>query len=269
MTLSMQIVLGAVLASLLALFSFSFRLLTARGALAQAVVGCLVFGLGGWQWAVPIVCFFLFSSLLARMTRSAKRPGSELFAKGETRDAFQVAANGGLAAGLVVPWFLTGLDLFYAGYVAAVAAAAADTWATDIGLCSGRRPRSIRTLQSVDPGQSGGITWVGVSGAALGALTVTFAALPWLQQGTVLVPIVAGAGFLSSVLDSVLGATLQIQYRCAVCCRMTERPSHCGAEAMRVRGRDWVTNDTVNFLASSSGALLAMLLCTLLIEAGP
>jgi uncharacterized membrane protein len=75
--------------------------------------------------------------------------------------------------------------------------------------------------------------------------------------------IVAG-GFLGSVIDSLLGATLQAQYRCAVTGRTTERPESQGVRNLLIRGLSWMTNDMVNFLAIlfaslTSGTVYALL----------
>jgi len=258
--LVIQLLLGGLCAAALALLSYRLRLLTRRGAFAQCAVGWLLFGFGTWQWAVPIVVFFGVSSLLSRLTRSGSRAGSELFAKGETRDEAQVAANGGLAAVLVLPWFLTGAEGFYVAYLGAVAASAADTWATAIGMTSRDAPRSVRTLQQVVPGQSGGITPRGVLAASAGAVGIALTGVPWLALHLVGIAAVTVASFLASLLDSLLGATLQLQYRCTICGQLTERVSHCEVLTQRFRGHDWCTNDTVNLLSSTAGGAGAVLL---------
>jgi uncharacterized protein (TIGR00297 family) len=220
----------------------------------------LLFAFGGCQWVVPIVLFFVLSGVLTRLTGAASRPGADLFAKGETRDELQVTANGGLASLLVVPWFLTGVDLYYIAYLGAVGAAAADTWATEIGMTSTRPPRSIRTLAAASPGESGAITPRGLLAAAAGGIVIALSASPWLGLQLAALGAVAGGAFAATLVDSVLGATLQIQYRCTRCGRKTERPGHCGVASRRWRGYPCITNDAVNLLASSSGAGLAVAL---------
>jgi len=257
--LAIQIILGGLCAAAFALLSFRLRLLTRRGALAQCAAGWMLFGLGTWQWAVPIVVFFAVSSLLSRLTHSASRAGSDLFAKGETRDEAQVAANGGLATLLVLPWFLTGAEVFYVAYLGAVAASAADTWATSIGMTSRDAPHSVRTFQPVVPGQSGGVTPRGVLAASAGAFGIALTGVPWLAIPSTGIVAVTVAAFLASLLDSLLGATLQLQYRCTVCGQLTERRTHCEVLAQRSRGQSWCTNDMVNLLASTAGGAGAML----------
>ena len=62
-----------------------------------------------------------------------------------------------------------------------------------------------------------------------------------------------------SFFDSLLGATVQAMYYCPDCDMETERPMHrCGTKAKTLRGISWINNDTVNFLATLFGGIVAM-----------
>src|SRR5260221_14353645 len=73
------------------------RWLTRGGALATLLVGFVVFGLGGGLFAIPLLTFFLSSSLLSHVGKEQKRAANARAAKGARRDAGQVSANGGAA----------------------------------------------------------------------------------------------------------------------------------------------------------------------------
>jgi uncharacterized membrane protein len=142
-----------------------------------------------------------------------------------------------------------------AGFVGALAAAGADTWATELGLLSHQKPRLITTWQPVAAGTSGGITPAGLAAGLGGALAVGLAWATlgggWRAVNTALI-----AGTVGSVTDSLLGATVQALYGCARCGTLTEQAVHtrCGEQTQLVRGYWWVTNDTVNALATLIGA---------------
>jgi uncharacterized protein (TIGR00297 family) len=232
------------------------RALTLDGAFGAAVVGGIVFGRGGLPAAGALLTFFSTSSVLSRVGTSRKGQGSLAQAKGARRDVWQVLANGGIATSSMV----LGRQRGGGGFLGALSAAGADTWATELGMLAGRDPRLITTLRPVEPGTSGGITPEGLAASWAGAMSV---GLAWslLGGGWRGVPLAVVAGVGGSLVDSWLGATLQALYRCATCDALTEEPLHrrCGQPAELVRGQAWVTNDTVNALATLAGAAIGSL----------
>ncbi|HMW37464.1 MAG TPA: DUF92 domain-containing protein, partial [bacterium] len=70
------------------------------------------------------------------------------------------------------------------------------------------------------------------------------------------------AGFLGSIADSFLGATLQAQYACPTCGKPTEKKQHCDEPTRQVRGLVWMHNDAVNMIASGFGGILAYIMMT-------
>ena len=222
-----MLLVGFALSVLVAATSVPLRLLTLDGAAAAVLVGTVVFGLGGWGQATLLAIFFISSSALTRWKRERKpHPEHRL-----GRTAGQVLANGAVAAGLAVAWSQTHSPVVAAAFAAAVAASIADTWATELGLLSSRRPRMITTWQEVQPGASGGVTWLGTAAATAGAGLIAGGA--WLLGVPGWIPWTAGVGAM--LLDSLLGASVE----------------------GRVRG---VTNDTVNFMATLFAAAVAALL---------
>lgn len=126
------------------------RLLTRDGALGAVVVGASVFGLGGWQPSLLMVVFFFTSSLLPRVLGRARQS--------ERRHFWQVMANGGTPTLAVWLAFLAPAlaERAWLAYIASLACATGDTWATEIGMRFGRQPRLILTGAPVPPGTSGG-----------------------------------------------------------------------------------------------------------------
>ena len=69
----LSILLSYAVALGIGLLGRSFGWLTMDGAIAAAVVGGSVFAFAGWQGALILMLFFLSSSLLSRLNRSARR----------------------------------------------------------------------------------------------------------------------------------------------------------------------------------------------------
>ncbi len=269
--------LGFLLAGLIGLIGWRWRALSASGAVGATVIGGFVFGFGGPTWAVVLVAFFASSSLLSRLGRSQKARNPRL-EKGGPRDLAQTLANGGAALLMALAVGVVGHDspcypYLALAYFGSLAAATADTWATELGLLSARSPRLITTGEPTPPGVSGGITPLGLVGSLLGGLfiglttflTIQAASLlttgAWFLQDAFLLITLPAAGFLASLFDSFLGATAQRLYYCERCQTPTEKNVHdCGAATRPLRGLTWMNNDMVNLLAASLGALVAILL---------
>jgi uncharacterized protein (TIGR00297 family) len=252
--------------------------LTFGGAAAAALLGTLFFGFGGLDWSILLLVFFISSSILSRVAKSRKAGLEEKFSKSARRDAGQVLANGGLAGIFVVfhaifpaatwPWL---------GASAALAAANADTWATELGVLNPSPPRLITTGKMVERGTSGGVSLVGLLAALGGAMLVAAAyILVWpgivplggvvslhvLSMAAAWFLLVTLAGVSGSLVDSLLGATLQAIYYCPACQKETEiHPIHsCGTVTSQVRGLGWLTNDWVNAACTLSGSLIALII---------
>lgn len=270
-----QFGLGLLLAALVAAAAYKLHSLSRTGAWAAVGLGTVIFGLGGLPWAALLLTFFVSSSLLSRLFKRQKASVDEKFSKGSTRDASQVLANGGIAGAAVIlqaiwpaePW------LWVAG-AAALAAANADTWATELGVLSPIAPRLITSGVKVEKGTSGGVSLLGFLSALSGAAAVAAVALlvwpeyagsPFAGAGARLA-LISLAGLAGSLVDSLLGATVQAIYYCPTCRKETERyPLHtCGTPTTRAHGWPWLDNDWVNTACTASAALLGGLAAGLL-----
>ncbi len=262
--------LAPLLGSAVALAARRRNALSSSGALGAAAVGTAVFGAGGVPASTLLVSFFGSSTALSRVPHP--RPlsltrerglGGEGVPAGPRRTLVQVLANGGLPATLAVWHGLRPSPRLHAAYAGALAAANADTWATEIGARSRTRPRSIVSGRPVEAGTSGGVTPLGTAASLAGALLIGAAYAAQARRPGAVARLGA-AGLAGSLADSVLGATLQAVYRCEVCHARTENRAHAHDSAppalARVRGLTLMTNDTVNLCASLVGALTGALL---------
>jgi uncharacterized membrane protein len=144
----------------------------------------------------------------------------------------------------------------------------ADTWATEIGAYSRTRPRMVTTFRQVETGISGAISLLGIIAAAAGSLFVSlFGWLSWNPARLLMfrpdmseLLAIAWSGFLASYADSILGASIQAQYRCKICGKQTEAQVHCDKRTEWIKGWKWVNNDVVNLMASLLGALFCWFL---------
>jgi len=264
------------LSTLVVLVAYWAKALSRSGAVAAWWVGTLVFGCGGFVWMGVLLAFFVSSSALSRLWAARKADVVAAFAKGGRRDWGQVLANGGIAAALAVAVCVLGkanalYPLLAFAYYGSLAAATADTWATEVGVLD-PSPRRITDGTVVAPGTSGGVSTSGIAaslagGAFIGITVFTLVQMAaritlghFLWQEWVVIPATALAGLLGSLADSLVGATVQAVYWCPTCAKETERAVHrCGTRTTYHRGWRWCSNDVVNFVGAFVGGIIAAL----------
>jgi uncharacterized protein (TIGR00297 family) len=266
--------LAVSVAALLAVRARKRQTLTTDGAAAGFVVGfCLVAtGLRG----MVLVFFYQLGSWATKYQKPAKARVDESVEHHSVRGARQVLAVSAAAALLsLYHVFLYGPErpisfLLHPGpsrLACAVLAhhctSLADTWASELGMVlsagtsTGSSPVLItKPWRRVPVGTNGGITWAGTAcslagGLVIAALTVAMDAVsgieivqPWriLAYGT-------ACGGLGSVLDSLLGATVQVTYFDDLTRRVVSSRT-ATPNAKHVSGVDLLTNEQVNLVST-------------------
>lgn len=223
--------LGLTLA--LAVCAWGLRAITATAALTGVLltfVLCLAAGPGA---LFPVLIVFLLTYATTRTGRRKK----ERLGTGERRHGrgpLQILANIGAATLCAAPLIVTAQAryILLAGASAALAEAAGDTVSSELGQAFGGTPRLITSFRRVAPGQDGGITTAGTVFSLI-AIYMVCAACLW---SGLLLPryfwTVFAAAFFGTIVDSLLGATL-------------ERPGRLG-------------NNSVNFTSTVFAAALAI-----------
>ena len=263
------------LATLMCVRGYRKGSLSASGAALAFVVG-LISCTASVRFGLTLITFFVASSKATRIGAARKRKLEDGHQEGGNRNWVQVAANGGLGTALAAcflwstrqqgaapeqplcfgaqPW----CTLLQAAYMCHYACCNADTWASEFGVLSRHRPWLVTSGASVPPGTNGGVSVVGtgasvagglliglvfwVLGAALQPAAAAAAASPLPPQWP-LVPLGAAAGFLGSMADSLLGATLQFSGWSERKGVVVERP---GEGVRHISGWDVLDNHQVN-----------------------
>src|SRR5712692_1734915 len=203
------------------------------GALAGGLACFLLFASAGPTAFATLAVLFLMTWVATRLGYRRKL-ALGLAERREGRNAWQILANLAVAALGSFVFGATGNRVWLVAMVAALAEAATDTVASEIGQY--RRPdaRLITTWERVPAGTDGGITIPGsITGMAAGlAIAVVATAGGMVPLSQLWIPV--AAGFTGMLIDSVLGATLQ--------------------------RRGWINNQAVNFFATLAAAALAYLI---------
>ena len=258
--------LGFAASALLILPAFARGSLDALGAAGAIALGSAIQWTGGWVPFLGLVLFFGPAILVTKAGAGRKETDAKAVHKrAGARTIVQVMANGGPALFFLALYAIGGSShpaLLGAG-LCALAASGADTWSSELGMLSRRGPVSLLTGKPVRRGISGGVTPLGFLGALVGAAFVAPLALliglP-LAKAFAAAAVIVVAGALGSVLDSLLGDTLQAKYRDPSAEGWTERTEIAGSALTLERGVAWMDNDLVNGLSSLGAGAVGLLL---------
>lgn len=247
------------LATLIALAARRARALSGSGAVAAVAVGAVTC-LAGWGWCGVLLAFFLSSTAFSAWRSASKRAATlDVVEKSAERDAVQVLANGGVFALGALGATIAPSVVWAPLALGALAAATADTWATEVGAAIGGIPRSVADLTRVPVGTSGAVSVAGSAAMVLGAVWLGTAARGMGFDPHVVLPSIAG-GVGGALADTLLGASVQERHWCPRCSRETEQRVHrCGSRSEYRRGVRGFGNDAVNLTSTAVGAAIAVL----------
>ena len=260
-----DVVIGFLGSALIAGFSIKKGLLTVWAAILSVIAGTLYGLFGSWRLWVLLILFFLSANLISRV-RDRYVPADSKAKKEGPRNAYQVLCNSLPALICGALFFFTGNRLYLVIACGAIAAATADTWASEIGILSRRLPVSILTGRPMGKGLSGGVSALGLLSTLLGSTFIALSALLLYGQALRLgeaqwsaLLLITVCGVCGSLIDSFLGATVQAKFRCADTDVIVEKRLP-GEGCALVSGIAWINNDLVNV----ASGLIACVLCILM-----
>jgi len=239
--------------------------LSVSGAIATFFIG--VFVAIGFQWPGLLLLgvFFVTSSFCSMYKKQQKKKLGDMLEKGSARDWIQVAANGSVASLAAILYFVSESSIWLIAFIISVAAANADTWASELGVLSKNKPFYILTWKRVEKGTSGAVSALGTVVSLVASLFIILVAsfLFSLNSFSLLI-FTTIFGYLGSALDTLLGATIQARYSCVKCKITTEKTMHCNLKTTLNKGMKWCNNDIVNFLSIFLTTALGTVIYTLL-----
>jgi uncharacterized protein (TIGR00297 family) len=153
------------------------------------------------------------------------------------------------------------------GHLGHYACCNSDTWASELGILAEQKPRHIITFKKVPAGTNGGVTLLGLSASFFGGAFIgiahwlmlsllynritTIAYFGWTSSSFI-IPFCAMCGLLGSILDSILGGTLQ--YSGILNGKVVNGP---GPNVERICGINLLSNNGVNLISASITVVIA------------
>ena len=253
---------------ILGFIAFKIRAISISGYGALIAICTTFIFLGQGLWLFTLFFMFLSSSLLTRFKKEKKKEFEDVVEKTGPRDFYQAFANLGIAAACILLYYFFNDQLFLVALLSSVAAANADSWASEIGGLSKDQPILVTNFKPIEKGVSGGVTLLGTLGgiAGSGFIILSFQFISKLFGSFTFTKSQLCSAFMAGIFgfifDSYLGATLQALYRNNVANRLTEQsiPSNKLIKGWRI-----INNDAVNFLTTLTSAIVGVLLYLLII----
>ncbi len=199
------------------------------GLMSATLVGTTLILFTNFRFFAVLLLFYALGSAITKYKYGVKLERGIAEQAGGARGYANVFGNSLAPLFFAIQYGTTSNKIFAAAFVASVAAALADTMASEVGKAE-ERVYLITNFRRVKPGVSGGISVKGEMACLIGVIVTATLALA-LQivdlEGAVVAFITA---FLGVHIDSVLGATLE--------------------------EKGYLTNSAVNFLSTLSAGLL-------------
>lgn len=178
------------------------------GLFSGALMGLLIIVFADVTWFLLMLTFFILGSAFTKYKYEIKKREGVAESRGGIRGFTNVFANGLVALCGAVLYGIYGEPGFISLFVGSIAAATADTTASELGML-GKKPFLITTLKPVPKGTDGGITIMGEVLATISALIIGITAFALEIAPVEIIPVAAIAGFVGTNIDSIVGATLE------------------------------------------------------------
>lgn len=193
-----------------AFLAYGMRVLDVLGSLlAFALALVIVLSPGGYLWLLLLISFVLFGFLVTKLFWQRKVEMGVAEGKRGVRGWRNVSANGLVPAIMALLAFWVDREKVLIGFVAAIATASSDTFASELGVLSRRTYLITAPWKRVEPGTNGGVSNWGHLVAFLGALIPTLVAIPLVGLPVEAAWIPLLSGWVGCQIDSVLGALFE------------------------------------------------------------
>ncbi len=184
--------------------------LTGSGAIAAWLIGTTIFWSLGLPGYLCLLTFFLVATLATRVGGARKTALAVAEERGGRRRAANALANGSVAAACSIFAVVTPYtEVYLVAFVTSLAAACADTVESEVGQVWGRPTLLITTFRAVEPGTHGGVSAIGTLAGLVAALVITAEGAAVGFFGWNLVPALSVTALIATLLESVVGATIE------------------------------------------------------------
>ncbi|NTW61317.1 DUF92 domain-containing protein [Candidatus Saccharibacteria bacterium] len=258
-------IIGFAISELVAIAAYFRKSLSGSGVIAATIIGTAIYVFAGLVTWTSLILFFISSSVITQFKKANKAKLSTEYHK-TSRNYKQVLASGLIPAILSLAYFITKSESILITTIASIAVSCADTWASEIGVLNKGATVSILTFKPIRKGESGGVSALGTIASIMGALMIAVVFVASFYPGTdkswlfviQTLFMITAIGALGSVIDSVLGASLQVKYIDNSTKAITEAKYSHDKQNHQKSGLSFMNNDMVNFVSSILSVIVAL-----------
>ena len=226
------IVIAIIISFALGIISYKMKAADLSGLFSAALMGILIIVFADITWFFVILSFFVLGTIFTKFKYEKKKAEGLAEGRGGARGFMNVFANGLISLCAAVLFGIYQHPAFIALFLGSVAAAMADTTASELGML-GKTPHLITTLKKVPKGTDGGVTIFGMAAATVAAFILCLIAYALNVIPYEMIFVGTAAGFVGTTVDSLVGATLE--------------------------RKGLIQNTGTNFICTLSGGIFAML----------
>jgi len=252
-----NLIISIILSLLLGALAFYKKAMTNSALILAIVLAFLITYFGGLCAYLILVAVFLGTVVANKIKKSERiKVNKNIIEKSGKKDIVEIIANVVTGAVFIILYKITKVNIYFLVYASIMAESLADSLASDIGVLSKKSPINILTLKKSEPGLSGNISALGLASSFFGSLIIAIIFSIFNFQTSSLI-IITLSGFLGAIFDSILGATIQVKYKCQKCSKIVEKKIHCEKETIYYKGIKIINNDTVNLISNVFAAIIA------------
>nr|AUG32676.1 hypothetical protein PLO_699 [Paulinella longichromatophora] len=207
---------ASILNGVLLFLAYSIPVLTAQGSIHSGILGMLIWGSLGWRGWIPTVIYLFLGSIVTKLGYKYKKKTGIAERRGGRRGPENVWGSASTAAFLALVSIFSdvSLTLVLIGFSASLASKLSDTFGSEIGKRWGTKTMLITSFQLTSPGSEGAISLEGTLASLLGSTLMTLIMnICGLISGGTILAWVALASFIATLIESIIGATLQKKLR--------------------------------------------------------
>ncbi|MCS7103625.1 MAG: DUF92 domain-containing protein [Candidatus Korarchaeum sp.] len=253
------------LASFISIFvvgsiGYSRGVVDRSGLIAGILVGSLFTLTGGYAAVTMLLTFFSVGSIFTKYKYSYKERIKAAEPRGGARGWKNVLSNLFFPSIALLLYYTDDNQAYLIAFLSSISCSLADTLGSELGPLDRRGPWTITDLRKVPHGTSGAISIVGTLSSFLGSFIIPLEALIFNMIDLTVLMLSSTLGFLSSLFDSLLGATLQAKFLCECDGSIVEDPSFCSGRTVRLSGLPWINNHSVNLISTGFSFLISLML---------